>query len=58
MEQILTEDQIETIAERRMDSLDKKLMKHQISQHEYDREVLILDKWTAQQHKYAQEQTA
>lgn len=55
--EMLTEQQIEDLAERHMDKLDKKLMRGEITQSEYEREVFILDKWTAQQYK-AQEQAA
>ena len=55
--EMLTERQIEDRAERHMDKLDRKLMRGEITQSEYEREVFILDKWTAQQYK-AQEHTA
>ena len=55
--EILTESEIELRVERQMDKLDKKFMRGEITQREYDREVFILDKWTAQQYK-AQEHTA
>lgn len=55
--EILTEAEIELRVERQMDKLDKKFMRGEITQTEYEREVFILDKWSAQQYK-AQEQTA
>lgn len=54
--EILTEQQIEELAERHMDKLDRKLMRGEITQSEYEREVFILDKWAAHQYK-AQEHT-
>ncbi len=55
--EILTEAEIELRVERQMDKLDKKLMRGEITQSEYEREVFILDKWSAQQYK-AQEQAS
>lgn len=55
--EILTEADIELRVERQMDKLDRKLMRGEITQSEYEREVFILDKWSAQQYK-AQEHTA
>ena len=55
--EILTESEIELRVERQMDKLDKKFMRGEITQSEYEREVFILDKWAAQQYK-AQEHTA
>jgi hypothetical protein len=55
--EILTESEIELRVERQMDKLDRKLMQGEITQSEYEREVFILDKWSAQQYK-AQEQAA
>jgi hypothetical protein len=45
----MTEDQIERRVERAMDRLDARLMDGRLSQAEYDREVIILDKWASQQ---------
>ena len=53
--EILTEAEIELRVERQMDKIDRKLMRGEITQSEYEREVFILDKWAAQQYK-AQEQ--
>ena len=41
----MTEDQIEREVERRMDALDARLMRGAISQHDYDREVHLLNRW-------------
>jgi hypothetical protein len=46
----MTEDQIERQVERAMDRLDARLMRGELSQAEYDREVSTLDKWAQQQH--------
>jgi hypothetical protein len=45
----MTEDQIERIAERTMNGLDHALLTHALTQEEYDREVVALDKWVSQQ---------
>ena len=47
--QPLTEDQIEQHVERAMNRLDRQFLAGTISQQEYDREVLILDRWAYQQ---------
>ena len=47
----LTEDQIERRAEAAIDRLDRQLMRHEITQEEYDREVSIVDSWAIQQYK-------
>ena len=41
--QKMTEDQIERIIERKMDGLDRLLMKGKLTQAEYDREVAALN---------------
>lgn len=46
----MTEDQIEARAERAMDGLDRRLMRGDLSQAEYDREVISLDKATQALH--------
>jgi hypothetical protein len=51
METRLTEDQIERIVERETDRLDKALMKGVLTQEEYDREIIVLDKWASQQYR-------
>ncbi len=48
----MTEDQIERKVERAMDRLDARFMSGRLSQAEYDREVVILDKWASQQARY------
>lgn len=47
----LSEDQIESYVEKRMNQLDKKLMQGHITQAEYDEQVSIIDKWAIQQAK-------
>jgi hypothetical protein len=41
----MTEEQIERIAERKMDQLDAKLLNGKLSQAEYDAAVKELDRW-------------
>ena len=55
--EMLTEQQIESRVERAIDKLDQRFMRGEITQAEYDREIFIIDKWSAQQYK-AQEQAA
>ena len=50
--QPLTEDQIEQHVERAMNRLDRQCLAGTISQQEYDREVLILDRWAYQQEQH------
>lgn len=45
----MTESQIEIIVEKATDKLDRQLMAHKISQTQYDREIVILDRWAQQQ---------
>jgi hypothetical protein len=41
----MTEEQIERIAERKMDRLDARLMSGELSQAQYDAEVKALNQW-------------
>jgi hypothetical protein len=41
----MTEDQIERIVERQMDKLDLQYTKGVLSEKEYNREILELDRW-------------
>jgi len=50
----MTEDQIEFICEKTMDSLDAQLMKGTISQAQYDEEVRQLDIWAKDQYKVSE----
>jgi hypothetical protein len=52
--EILTEDEIEIRVERAIDRLDKMLMRGELTQEEYDREVWIVDSWSIQQYKVIQ----
>jgi hypothetical protein len=45
----MTESQIETQVEKAIDRLDRQLMRNEITQTDYDREVSIVDKWATQQ---------
>ncbi len=45
----MTEDQIERKVERVMNNLDAQLMSYNITQEQYDREVMLLDKWAQMQ---------
>ena len=47
----MTEDQIERIAEREMDKLDRMFSKGIISREEYEAEVDELDAWCQDQHR-------
>lgn len=51
-QQPMTEDQIERIVERETDRLDARFMTGKIDQEEYDREIVILDKWASQQFEH------
>ena len=48
----MTESQIELHVERAIDRLDRQLMRNEISQTDYDREVSIVDTWSIQQYKH------
>jgi hypothetical protein len=47
----MTEEQIERIAEREMNRLDKELMNGTITQEEYNQEVRELDQWTREEYR-------
>lgn len=49
----MTEDQIERIAEREMDKLDRLYLKEMISEAEYEAEVAELDRWCRDQYREA-----
>lgn len=53
--QALTEDQIETRVEKAIDGLDRQLMTNKISQEEYDRDIVAIDKWASQQYEYSKQ---
>ena len=48
----MTEDQIERVIEKNIDKLDKALMRGKITEDEYDREIIRLERWGEQQQKY------
>jgi hypothetical protein len=47
----VTEDQIERIAEREMDRLDREYMSGVLSKYRYDKEVRALDRWVREELK-------
>ena len=49
---ILTENQIETRVEREIDRLDRHLLTNQISQEQYDKDIVSIDKWASQQYEH------
>lgn len=53
IEQALTEEQIERMVERQIDRLDRHLLSNQITQEQYDRDIVALDKWSSQQYQYS-----
>ena len=52
--QPLTEHEIENRVERAIDRLDRQLLTGKITPIEYEREVMIVDKWASQQYLYIQ----
>jgi len=46
----MTDIEIEREAEKRMNALDKKLLRHQLTQEEYDEEVAKLSSWATRQY--------
>ena len=46
----MTDIEIEREAEKRMNALDKKLLRHQLTQKEYDEEVAKLSSWATRQY--------
>lgn len=49
----LTEDQIERRVSLAIDKLDRRLMRNELTQEQYDHEVGIVDSWANQQYKAA-----
>ena len=45
----MTEDQIERRVELAIDRLDRHLLSNQITQEQYDRDIVALDKWASQE---------
>ena len=52
MEKLLTESQIEMRVEWAIDRLDRHLLTNQITQEQYDRDIVAIDKWASQQYEY------
>jgi hypothetical protein len=48
------EDEIERVAEREMNRLDKELLSGALTQEDYDEEVEALDQWVREEYKGTQ----
>jgi hypothetical protein len=51
--QALTESQIEHRVECAIDRLDRHLLSNQITQEQYDKDIVAIDKWASQQYEYS-----
>jgi hypothetical protein len=51
--QALTEQQIERRVESAIDRLDRHLLSNQITQEQYDRDIVSIDKWAEQQYQHS-----
>ena len=51
--QELTEQQIERRVESAIDRLDRHLLSNQITQEQYDRDIVSIDKWAEQQYQHS-----
>lgn len=49
---VLTEEQIEHRVEVAIDRLDRHLLTNQITQEQYDRDIVAIDKWASQQYEH------
>lgn len=49
----LTEEQIERKVEIQINRLDRHLLSNQITQEQYDRDIMALDTWAAQQYEHS-----
>jgi len=49
----LTESQIEYRVEMAINRLDRQFMSNQITQEQYDRDMLSLDKWAEQEYQHS-----
>jgi hypothetical protein len=49
---ILTENQIEIRVERAVDRLDRHLLTNKITQEQYDKDIVSIDKWASQQYEH------
>lgn len=54
--QALTEQQIEHRVQVAIDRLDRHLLTNQISQEQYDRDIVAIDKWASQQYEYSKQE--
>ena len=52
--QALSESQIEYKVEKAIDRLDRHLLSNQITQEQYDRDIVAIDKWAQQQYDHLQ----
>ena len=50
----LTETQIEKRVQNAVDRLDRHLMSNQITQEQYDRDIVAIDRWAQQQYDHLQ----
>jgi hypothetical protein len=51
--QALTEQQIERRVESAIDRLDRHLLSNHITQEQYDRDIVSIDKWADQQYQHS-----
>ena len=51
--QALTEEQIERKVESAIDRLDRHLLSNQITQEQYDRDIVSIDRWAEQQYQHS-----
>lgn len=49
----LTESQIEYRVQKAIDRLDRQFMSNQITQDQYNRDMLSLDKWAEQEYQHS-----
>jgi hypothetical protein len=49
----LSEEQIERKVSAQIDRLDRHLLSNQITQEQYDRDIMLLDKWATQQYEHS-----
>ena len=52
MTELLTENQIEYRVEKAIDRLDRQFLSNQITQEQYDRDLVAIDKWAEQQYQH------
>jgi len=49
----MTEQQIESRVERMVDSLDKRYLRGEFTESEYEREMANIDQWAERQYRFA-----